>query len=286
MKILITGGSGQLGRELRDTCPEGFHTVFPSSSGMDITDSLQTLSLTKRLNPDVIINAAAYTAVDQAETDMERAFAINAKGAANIARAAAETGARLIHISTDFVFDGKKSSPYRPSDTPNPISVYGKSKLLGEQEIMNLLSDRALIIRTSWLYSSHGRNFVKTMLSLMDTRAELGVVSDQAGTPTWAKGLARAVWQTASRPDLSGILHWSDSGIASWYDFACVIADIASEMRIIKKCPKILPIKTEDYPTPARRPAYSVLDKGSTTDALGIVPPHWQENLEIMLSEL
>jgi dTDP-4-dehydrorhamnose reductase len=285
MKILVTGGGGQLGRELMDTCPSDYNLASLSSSELDISDTSQVSRAVKELCPDVIINAAAYTAVDQAESDRQRAHAVNSKGAANIAGAAARHGTRLVHISTDFVFDGMKSSPYLPDDPPCPLSVYGKTKLSGENQVKAILKGRAVIIRTSWLYSRYGKNFVRTILSLMRERDELRVVSDQAGTPTWAKGLAEAVWKTVSMPDISGILHWSDSGIASWYDFACVIAQRAAAAGLIDTFTKILPVNTSAFPTPARRPSYSVLDKSASSEALGMIPPHWQENLRKMLEE-
>ncbi len=285
MKILVTGGSGQLGRELMDTCPSDYNFTSFSSSELDISDTSQVSRAVRELCPDVIINAAAYTAVDLAESDSERAYAVNSKGAANIAGAAAGCGARLVHISTDFVFDGMKSSPYLPDDPPCPLNIYGKTKLSGENEVKTILKGRAVIIRTSWLYSCYGKNFVKTMLSLMRERDELRVVSDQAGTPTWARGLAEAVWKTVSRPAITGILHWSDSGIASWYDFACVIARKAAVSGMIDRRPQIVPVTTSAFPTAARRPSYSVLDKSASSEALGMIPPHWQENLHYMLEE-
>ncbi len=284
MKVLITGASGQLGTELRRTCPPEIEITAPASSELDITESTCTKEFINSLRPDVIVNAAAYTAVDRAEKEPDMAFAVNAQGPANLAAAADKTSARLIHVSTDFVFNGKKSSPYLPGDPPDPLSVYGASKLKGEEEVMNLLPESSAIIRTSWVYSRFGNNFVKTMLRLMEERTQLRVVADQAGTPTWARGLAEVIWNLASSR-IAGIFHWSDSGIASWYDFACVISGKAAASGILKSSPAIIPINTEDYPAPARRPAYSVLDKKATGDALGLIPPHWQDNLDSMLKE-
>ncbi len=285
MKVLIAGGTGQVGIELQRLCPANVKLTAPGSSELDITDREQTGKAVDRLRPDVIINAAAYTAVDRAESEPERAFALNSEGAANLASAAAATEARLIHISTDFVFDGKKSRPYVPSDPPAPLNVYGKSKLQGEIEVARILGQRSVIIRTSWVYSAHRHNFVRTMLSLMSERKELKVVADQAGTPTWARSLAEVVWKTALRPEINGTFHWSDSGIASWYDFACSISRIATNLGILSSPSTILPINTHEYPTPARRPYYSVLDKSNTSDALGIIPMHWEDNLLYMLME-
>ncbi len=286
MKVLITGGSGQAGNELIRVCPDGCELAAPSSHELDIRSSSAVAGFVKKFMPDVIINAAAYTAVDQAESEPERAFAINADGPANIASAAEKTGARLVHISTDFVFDGMKSRPYLPADTARPLNVYGRSKLQGEQAVLDVMPDSSVIIRTSWLYSSYGGNFVKTMLKLMSERKELRVVADQAGTPTWARGLAEAVWKLALMPEACGIFHWSDSGIASWYDFACVIAEKARAAGLVEKLPSIIPVCTEDFPTAARRPSYSVLDKHTISVATGMMPPHWQASLENMLAEL
>ncbi len=285
MKVLITGGAGQLGIELQRVCPANVEITAPRSSELDITDQAHTAKAVDRVRPDVIINAAAYTAVDRAESEPERAFAVNSEGAANLASAAAASEARLIHISTDFVFDGQKSHPYVPSDPPAPLNVYGRSKLQGEIEVARILGKHSVIIRTSWVYSAHRHNFVRTMLSLMSERKELKVVADQAGTPTWARGLAEVVWKAALHPEINGTFHWSDSGIASWYDFACAISRIGTNLGILSSPPTILPINTHEYPTPARRPYYSVLDKGDTSDALGIIPMHWEDNLLYMLME-
>jgi dTDP-4-dehydrorhamnose reductase len=286
VKVLITGASGQLGWELQRTIPAGIDVKALNSSELDITNEQQVDETVAALSPLVIINAAAYTAVDKAEEEYKRAFAVNADGAANLAAAAKKTGARLVHLSTDFVFDGRKSSPYLPTDRTNPTSMYGESKLAGEQKIreINGLKNCA-IMRTAWVYSSHGHNFVKTMLRLMAERHSLGIVADQIGTPTWAKGLAQAVWQLAVN-DLDGLFHWTDAGVASWYDFAVAIQEEALSLGLLKNKCTIKPIGTAEYPLPAKRPPFSVLDKADTWSKLGSSGQHWRQSLRTMLKEL
>ena len=285
IRTLITGANGQLGWELQRIVPAGIEINAFDSTDLDITNVNQVRDTIMRLRPQVIINAAAYTAVDKAETDEERVFAVNRDGTANLALAAAEIGAHIIHISTDFVFDGLKSRPYRPEDQPNPTGIYGKSKLAGEQRLLEISGGACTIIRTAWVYSAHGNNFVKTMLRLMADRDELGVVADQIGTPSWARGLAEAVWQVSAK-GVAGVYHWTDAGSASWYDFACAIREEALALGLLNKAANIKPIRTEDYPTPAHRPSYSVLDKTSFWQTLQYTPVHWRLSLKNMLMEL
>lgn len=285
-KILIAGANGQLGWELQRTAPSGA-TLFTTDVGdLDITSATAVQAFVEHTKPHVIINAAAYTAVDKAEQEQGAAFAVNTDGAANLAKAAQQCNVRLIHISTDFIFDGKKSTPYLPADTPNPLSIYGASKLKGEQRVQEITQGGALVIRTAWVYSSHGTNFVKTMLRLMREREQLGVVADQVGTPTWAKGLANAIWSFVAQTDLKGMYHWTDAGLASWYDFAVAIQEEALQLGLLDKAVPIRPIPTTQYPTPATRPAYSVLDKTAAWVSLEFSPVHWREQLRQMLKEL
>ncbi|MBW2465924.1 MAG: dTDP-4-dehydrorhamnose reductase [Deltaproteobacteria bacterium] len=286
MKVLITGANGQLGWELQRARPNGFEIIALDIQEMDITDSPAVATVIQEYQPDLIINTAAYTAVDKAEEDKDKAFAINANGAAYIAKAAQGCRARLIHISTDFVFDGTKSQPYRPGDRTNPISVYGASKLQGELDVLAKTMNSALILRTGWLYSVHGSNFVKTMLKLMAEKEELRVIADQTGTPTWAGDFARAIYRFADIPDIKGIYHWADAGTASWFDFAVAIQEEAFKLGLLKIRIPVKPIRTEEYPTPAKRPAYSVLDKSSTWKTLGYKASHWRDSLRRMLEEL
>lgn len=285
MKVLLTGAHGQAGRELCRTAPDHVKLLCLDRNRLDITDAAAVVRTLRAEKPALLINAAAYTAVDLAETEREQAFAVNAIGPGNLAAAAGEVGARFIHLSTDFVFDGAKSSPYRPEDRPNPLNIYGASKLAGEVAVRKN-SPGALIVRTSWLYAAHGHNFVKTMLRLLAEREQLQVVVDQVGTPAWAGYLAQALWAAAVRPELHGIYHWSDAGVASWYDFAQAIQEEALQLGLLSRTIPISPITTEAYPTAARRPAYSVLDKGPAWRDLGVSGRHWRVALRIMLKEL
>ncbi|GAB3283156.1 dTDP-4-dehydrorhamnose reductase [Parahaliea aestuarii] len=280
----MTGAGGQLGSELAATAPQ-VEVLTLGRDALDIVDGEAVLRRVAGLKPDLVINAAAYTAVDRAESERDQAFAINADGPANLARACSETGARLFHVSTDFVFDGSVSRPYRPGDATAPLGVYGASKLAGEQAVQAALPE-ALILRTGWVYSRFGGNFVKTMLRLMGERERLGVVADQVGTPTWAAGLARALWAFAERPALGGVYHWSDAGVCSWYDFAVAIAEEGLARGLLPRAVEVAPIPAADYPTPAQRPAYSVLDKSGSWRDLETSGTHWRVQLRHMLDGL
>ncbi len=283
MKTLVIGCNGQLGHSLVDTVPEGTDIIGLDLPELDITDAAGVLETCREIRPDLIVNAAAYTAVDKAESDAALAAVVNAEGPRNIALAAADLGARIIHISTDFVFDGTASNPYKPDAPTNPLSVYGQTKRDGELAVLEEAPDVAIVIRTSWLYSKTGSNFVKTMLRLMSERDELGVVADQIGTPTWANSLADAVWAFAGASGCSGIYHWADRGETSWQEFAIAIQDEAISLALLENAIPIRPIKTEDYPTAAKRPAYSVLDCSSAQEAIKMQPAEWRTNLRQML---
>jgi dTDP-4-dehydrorhamnose reductase len=275
VRALITGKNGQVGWELQRIVPHGVEVHAFDSKELDITNARAVEDRIAAIKPDVIINCAAYTAVDKAETERERAFAVNADGARNVARAAAQHGSRLIHISTDFVFDGRKSTPYAPDDEPNPLSVYGASKLTGEQHVQRETDNSALIIRTAWVYSAHGNNFVKTMLRLINEEPQLGIVYDQVGSPTWAKSLAETLWEAAAMPAVKGSHHWTSAGVASWYDFAVAIQEEALQLGMLMKQVPVLPIRCATYPTPAARPSYSILDGDTLWRGLKRVPLHW-----------
>jgi dTDP-4-dehydrorhamnose reductase len=285
LTALITGADGQLGDALRATVPGGWRVLAYGSRALDVADEAATQAAIQRERPDLVINTAAYTAVDAAEAEPERAAAINERGAANVAAAAAEAHARFLHISTDFVFDGRQGRPYTPDDATNPLSVYGRTKLAGEREVIRI-SPEALIVRTAWVYSAHRRNFVLSMLKLMHERDAIRVVSDQIGTPTWARSLADAIWSMADIPGMRGVHHWTDAGVASWYDFAVAIQEEALAVRLLERDVRVLPITTADYPTAATRPAFSVLDKTATWAAIGQAPRHWRVNLRHMLEGL
>lgn len=292
IKALIIGKNGQLAWELIKTQPQHVEVVAYSSTELDIRDQHSVETTISLQSPDVVINAAAYTAVDKAETDAEQAFAVNESGAAYVAAACATHNIPLIHISTDFVFDGTQTTPYTKSDKTNPLGVYGASKLAGEQAVIAHHPFNSTIIRTAWVYSSHGNNFVKTMLRLMQEKSQLGVVADQVGTPTWARGLARFIWTIIGREkraqdEPSLLLNWTDAGVASWYDFAEAIQELALAKGLLTREIPIKPIPASSYPTPAKRPTFSVLDKSESHQIANMeFPIHWRKQLSQMLDEL
>jgi dTDP-4-dehydrorhamnose reductase len=280
------GAPGELCPELQATAPPAWRIVPCGSGDLDVTRDEAVRAVLERERPAVVIHAAAYTAVDAAEEDAERAEAVNAAGAAHVASAARGIGARLIHVSTDFVFDGTQGHPYAPGDRPNPLGVYGRTKLAGEREAARLTDGEALIVRTAWVYAGQGRNFVRTMLRLMREREVVGVVSDQVGTPTWARPLAQALWAAAELPRLRGVHHWTDAGVASWYDFAVAIQEEALALGMLARAVPVRPLRTQEYPARAPRPPYSVLDTSATRPALGLPATHWRVNLRTMLRGL
>ena len=284
LKVFLVGCDGQLGWELQRVIPPD-QLIPVDLPAFDMTRKEQVMETVQQVQPDVIVNAAAFTSVDKAEVEKDRAFAINAEGAGNIADAAKETGARLIQISTDFVFDGTKTTPYQSDDIPAPIGVYGAGKLEGEKRVIGILQEKALIIRTAWLYSVHGVNFVKTMLRLMEAGKDVRVVCDQVGTPTWAATLARAVVSAINKPELSSIFHWTDAGVASWFDFAVAIMDEALNQGILAEKVQVLPVSSDEYHTVARRPSFCVLDKKESYLQLEMPALHWSAALKAMIAD-
>lgn len=280
MKALVTGITGQLGKALLATRPESWTCIALDRTALDLSDAEAIARMIDAEQPDLVMNAAAYTAVDRAESEPDLAHAINAAAPAAFAAALADSGKRLVQISTDFVFDGSSGRGYQPNDARNPQSVYGASKAAGEDAV----GTKAIIVRTSWVYAAGGANFVRTMLRLMRERDELRVVADQIGSPTWATGLAQTLWGLAEK-DQSGIYHHRDAGVASWYDFAVAIAEEANALGLLTRIPAIIPIATADYPTPAKRPSFSVLDVSATRALLGDAHVHWRTNLKTMLKE-
>lgn len=274
-----------MGRELARTAPADVLCVLLAREELDIGDADACSELIAREAPQLLINAAAYTAVDLAESEPEKAYRVNGLGAGNLASACAAQRTKFIHVSTDFVFDGSASQPYPPEAATAPLGEYGRSKLAGEQAVQEAMPD-ALIVRTGWVYSAFGNNFVKTMLRLMAERDQLGVVDDQVGTPTWAKGLAQFLWRAAEQAGHSGVYHWSDAGVCSWYDFAVAIAEESLVCGLLETIPVIGPIAGENYPTPARRPSYSVLDKARSWQDFAVDGVHWRVQLRSMLKEL
>ena len=271
---LITGSNGQLGRELTARIPNAIAT---DADTLDITDFDSVQKFVREHNIDTIINCAAYTAVDRAESDIELATRINVTGPENLAK----TGCKLVHISTDYVFDGTGHTPYKTTDSTNPISVYGKTKLAGENAVLNN-NNNAVIIRTAWLYSPNGNNFVKTMLRLGAERESINVVCDQIGSPTYAGDLADAIVQILPQinTENTGVYHYTNMGVCSWYDFATAIMELGG-----RKC-RVNAIPTSEYPTAATRPFYSVLDKTKIIKTFNINIPHWHDALRRCLSNM
>lgn len=286
MRALITGCAGQLGTELRLKCPAGIELTCCDRATLDITDGAAVSRIMASKRPDVIVNAAAYTAVDAAEDESGVVARVNGEGAGHVAAAAQAVGARLLHLSTDYVFDGTACTPYTTDAEPNPVSAYGRTKLEGERQVRRAAGDQAIIIRTSWVYSTHGRNFFNAMRTRMKEGQNLRIVADQVGTPTWAGSLAETLWKFAvSRALPAGLYHWTDAGVASWYDFAVAIMEECIPAGLLSRPVVITPIATSDYPTPATRPAYSVLDKSLAWSTLGEVSAHWRASLRRMLQE-
>ncbi|MCH4552119.1 dTDP-4-dehydrorhamnose reductase [Aestuariibaculum lutulentum] len=281
INVLVTGGNGQLATCIKDVEVEydNLNVLYADSKDLDICNLNQVQSFFKSHDIDYCVNCAAYTAVDKAEDEQELAFKVNAEGAKNLALTCEEHHVVLIHISTDFVFDGSKREPYTEEDQPNPISVYGASKLQGEIEIQNILSEY-FIIRTSWLYSEHGNNFMKTMLRLAETRDEISVVADQKGTPTYAGDLAKVILEIIGKASKDfGLYHYSNQGKISWYDFSKAIFE---ESKINMQ---VNPITSEQFPVKAKRPGYSVLNKEKIRSKLNIEIPDWDLSLEKVLSK-
>lgn len=290
MRVLVTGAAGQVGHELMRQAPAGFNVSGFDSSQLDITSIELVRQAVDRVRPNLIINAAAYTAVDKAETDQERAWAVNHTGVANLAAAAVALDIPVLHISTDYVFDGDASTPYLETDPPGPTGVYGDSKLAGEQSLARLC-DKHIVLRTSWVFAAHGNNFVKTMLRLAAQRASLSIVADQRGCPTSAASIAATLWQLAEQYRVKGelpwgVYHFSGTPASSWFEFAEEIFAQACTLGLLEKAPTISPITTAEYPTPARRPAWSVMDCSKLERCCGIRPAPWKEELHKVLVEL
>jgi len=284
--IVVIGKNGQLAWELAQFTDTHTTITCLGRKEIDISCEQSINEALTKYQANAVINASAYTAVDQAESDKESAYKINAIAVKNLASACKKLTLHLVHISTDFVFNGDKGSPYLPHDPIEPLGVYGASKAEGEKAINTIIPDDSCIIRTSWVYSTHGNNFVKTMLILMAEKPELGIISDQIGSPTYAKTLAK-VCLMASKNKVAGIHHWTDAGVASWYDFAVAIQELALAKGLLDKAIPIKPINTTDYPTPAARPSYSVLDKTSCVEVFAELPlVHWRHQLSNMMDIL
>jgi dTDP-4-dehydrorhamnose reductase len=285
VKVLVLGGGGQIATAVVAAAPARHQVMARTHAELDIGDSTAVARALAQSGAEWVVNAAAYTAVDLAEDQPAQAIAVNDTAVGVLAAAASAAGCRLLHLSTDFVFDGKSNRAYRPTDQPNPLSVYGVSKLGGERHILTG-GGEGIVLRTAWVYAAAGRNFVLTMLRLMREKDQVSVVNDQIGTPTWATGIAMAIWGLIEAGAPGGVYHWTDLGVASWYDFAVAIQDEALARGLLSRAVPILPIPSAAYPTRARRPAFSVLNTESTLALIKVPSRHWRLNLRTMLDEL
>jgi dTDP-4-dehydrorhamnose reductase len=281
--VLLLGATGQLGRLVQTHVPENIRITGKTHQDCDITDTRSLNKLITKIRPDIVINCAAYTAVDKAESEPDRALSVNAEAPGNLSMLL-DPGAKFIHLSTDFVFSKHSTNPYKPGDKPDPISVYGISKLAGEKAILSQREQNSIILRVSWLYSATGSNFLTTMLRLMREGKDLNVIGDKFGTPTSAHRLTDIIWKLALSETDSGIYHWSDLGVISWYDFAVEILQQALQIGILNQAVKINNVSSEAYPTQAKRPSYSALDSRKTESVLGIKTSPWQEELHKVLA--
>jgi len=290
VKVLVTGANGQLGYALQKTSRElpvehRLELIALTRAELDLAQPEKISGVLNRVQPDIVINAAAYTAVDKAESEPALAQKINADAVKEMAIWCQRENKILIQVSTDFVFDGKKSSPYTPDDETAPLGVYGKTKQQGELFAL-AECENCYVVRTGWVYGEHGANFVKTILRLAKERDSLGIVADQVGTPTYVIHLAHMLWQLVLQKPSQKMWHFSDAGVASWYDFAIAIVEEANANGLLTQQPVVKPIATADYPTPAHRPEFSVLNKKQTWDSLAVDPIHWRVALIKMLNAL
>src|ERR1700723_4297000 len=276
MRVLVLGG-GQIAKAVAEAPPVQHEVASRTHAELDILDEGAVASALAKFKPDWIVNAAAYTAVDLAEDEAAKAIAVNDTAVASLVRTAATARSKLLHLSTDFVFDGGSKRAYKPSDQTNPLSVYGVSKLGGERHVV--AGGTGIVLRTSWVYAAAGKNFVLTMLRLMREKDQISVVSDQIGAPTWAASAAAAIWGLINVEAAPGIYHWTDLGVASWYDFAVAIQDEALARGLLSRAVPILPIHSSEYPARAQRPAFSVLDCAATRSLLNAPARHWRHNL-------
>ena len=293
MKVLLTGAAGQLGQALRASCPPDLELIATSRDELDLSKPEACRAAVERHRPDWVLNAGAYTAVDRAEEEPDLAHAVNGGAPRAFAEAIRQQGGRLLQLSTDFVFNGRQGSPYRVEQPRDPLGVYGASKARGEEAIEAVLGDngQATVLRTSWVMGPVGRNFALTMLRLHRERDQLGVVADQVGCPSSTLNLAAACWRAidvGSNPEqsLPPVLHWSDAGAASWFDVSVAVGELALELGLLEQAAKVAPIQTSDYPTPATRPSYSLLECTSTRAALKLEGQHWRQALRDVLQAI
>ena len=283
MRVLVLG-AGQIGAAILKAAPSRHEVIVRARAQLDITDARAVERALADIKADWVVNAAAYTAVDRAEDEAAAARAVNDTAVAALAKTAARDKARLLHLSTDFVFDGKAGRPYRPTDATQPLNVYGATKRAGEHHVLE--GGFGIVMRTSWVYASVGKNFVLTMLKLMKEREQINVVCDQIGTPTWAMSAAAAIWALIELDPEGGIYHWADLGVASWYDFAVAIQEEALRRGLLTRAASIVPIPGAAYAARATRPSFSVLDTSAARALLRVPTQHWRESLRRMLDEL
>jgi dTDP-4-dehydrorhamnose reductase len=308
MKILLTGAAGQLGQALRQQVPDGVELIATSRSGdggggdgsgadggllpLDLADADACRAAVHQYRPDWVLNGGAYTAVDKAESEPDLALAVNGGAPRAFAEALADTGGRLLQVSTDFVFNGRQGSPYRPEQARDPLGAYGRTKAAGEEAVEQVLggSGRGVILRTSWVIGPVGKNFALTMLRLHRERGAsgqaLGVVEDQVGCPTSTATLAAACWRVITANVQEPVLHWCDAGAASWFDVAVAVGELAQELGLVQQPAPVNPLTTAEYPLPAQRPSYSLLDCSSSRQALGLAPTPWRQALRQLLEAL
>lgn len=288
MKILLTGGSGQLGSEIKKIIPKNILLFCPTRKELDLSDNNSIKKIVSEFKPDWIINCGAYTNVDKAEYEIELAYQINASALKTLAESLSTSNGKILHISTDYVFNGENFRPYKTSDQRCPIGIYGKSKSKGEEFLEDLLKTRnkGIILRTSWVIGSYGNNFALKMIDLHNKKDYISVVSDQIGCPTSANKLAKVCWEIIYKSEEIdfknnvGIMHWSDSGAASWYDVAIAVGEIGKDLGLIKNKAQVIPVKSEDYKSSAKRPYYSLLDCSLTRKIIDKTSLHWQKELE------
>jgi dTDP-4-dehydrorhamnose reductase len=285
MRVLVLGGGGQVARAVVAAAPDAHQVFARTRAELDIGDAAAVARELSQVRAEWVVNAAAYTAVDLAEGERSQAFAVNDTAVGTLAAAVSNAGCRLLHLSTDFVFDGRSNRAYLPTDATHPLSVYGASKLAGERRVLGG-TESGIVLRTAWVYAAAGRNFVLTMLRLMREREQVSVVCDQIGTPTWAAGIAAAIWGLIEAGAPGGVYHWTDLGVASWYDFAVAIQDEALARGLLCRAVPVTPIPTAAYPTRAQRPAFSVLDTSSTRALIKVPANHWRHNLRNLLDDI
>jgi len=289
VKVLLTGAAGQLGHALRQQLPAGVELIATSRTELDLADANACRAAVLEHRPDWVLNAGAYTAVDKAEREPELALAANGGAPRAFAEALVETGGRLLQVSTDFVFNGQQGSPYRPEQARDPLGAYGRTKAAGEEAVEEVLggSGRGVILRTSWVIGPVGKNFALTMLRLHRERQQIGVVEDQVGCPTSTHTLAMACWRAIAVIETSiglpTVLHWSGAGAASWYDVAVAVGELGLELGLLQTAAQVNPLTTAEYPLPAQRPSYSLLDCSSSRRALCLAPTHWRQTLRQLL---